>query len=36
MGSQIISLDNEDYVICKETDIIGIVKWALKHYSEPN
>ena len=26
MGSQIISLDNEDYVICKETDIIGIVK----------
>ena len=26
MGSQIISVDNEDYIVCKETDIIGIVK----------
>jgi len=26
MGSQIVSVDNEDYIICKETDIIGIVK----------
>ena len=26
MGSQTISVDNEDYIICKETDIIGIVK----------
>lgn len=26
MGSQMISVDNEDYIVCKETDIIGIVK----------
>jgi len=26
MGSQIVSVDNEDYIVCKETDIIGIVK----------
>jgi chaperonin GroES len=26
MGSQVISVDNEDYIVCKETDIIGIVK----------
>ena len=26
MGSQIMSVDGEDYIICKETDIIGIVK----------
>ncbi len=26
MGSQTISVDNEDYIVCKETDIIGIVK----------
>ena len=26
MGSQVISVDNEDYIICKETDIIGFVK----------
>lgn len=26
MGSQVVSVDNEDYIVCKETDIIGIVK----------
>lgn len=26
MGSQIVSVDNEDFIVCKETDIIGIVK----------
>lgn len=26
MGSQIISIDNEDFIVCRETDIIGIVK----------
>lgn len=26
MGSQTVSVDNEDYIVCKETDIIGIVK----------
>jgi len=25
MGSQIISVDSEDYIVCKETDIIGII-----------
>lgn len=25
MGSQIVSVDNEDYIVCKETDIIGII-----------
>jgi len=26
MGSQTISVDGEDFIVCKETDIIGIVK----------
>jgi len=26
MGSQRVSIDNEDYIVCKSTDIIGIVK----------
>jgi len=26
MGSQRISIDNEDFIVCKSTDIIGIVK----------
>lgn len=26
MGSQIVSVDGEDYIVCKETDIIGIIK----------
>jgi chaperonin GroES len=26
MGSQIISVDGEDYIVCKDTDIIGIVR----------
>jgi len=26
MGSQVLSVDGEDYIVCKETDIIGIVK----------
>ena len=26
MGSQIVSVDTEDFIVCKETDIIGIVK----------
>jgi chaperonin GroES len=26
MGSQRVSIDNEDFIVCKSTDIIGIVK----------
>jgi chaperonin GroES len=26
MGSQVISVDGEDFIVCKETDIIGIIK----------
>jgi chaperonin GroES len=26
MGSQRVSIDNEDYIVCKSTDIIGVVK----------
>ena len=26
MGSQMVSVDGEDFIICKETDIIGIVE----------
>ena len=26
MGSQIVSVDGEDFIVCKDTDIIGIVK----------
>lgn len=26
MGSQRVSLDNEDFIMCKSTDIIGIIK----------
>jgi chaperonin GroES len=26
MGSQVISIDNDDFIVCKETDIIAIVK----------
>lgn len=26
MGSQRVSIDNEDFIVCKATDIIGIVK----------
>jgi chaperonin GroES len=26
MGSQRVSIDNDDFIVCKSTDIIGIVK----------
>ena len=26
MGSQIVSVEGEDFIVCKDTDIIGIVK----------
>jgi co-chaperonin GroES (HSP10) len=34
MGSQRVSIDSEDFIVVKSTDIIGIVKWVQKRYLE--